>query len=200
MATERWLIAGLGNPGKKYEHTWHNLGRMAVFYLGARHGIELKRVRFKGLVGEGVIEGERVVLLAPGTFMNLSGESLAEAMRFYKIPPARVIVLYDDIDLELGMLRIKEQGSAGSHNGMKSVLYHLKTDRFPRIRLGMGPRPVGDMIDIVLSEIPKQKQTRVGEMLADAADAAELILSGEVQRAQERFNHRKGQEPAPERA
>ena len=191
MADERWLIVGLGNPGKRYENTWHNLGRLALQRLAERHNLSVNKIRFKALTAEGFICGQPVLLLAPETFMNLSGESVRAAADYYKIPDENIIVLYDDIDLDVGMLRIKEQGSAGTHKGMKSIIYQLNSENFPRIRIGMGPRPAGDMMDIVLAKISSQEFKIVQESLDAAAESCELILQGRIAMAQERYNHKK---------
>lgn len=191
MTDERWLIVGLGNPGKRYENTWHNLGRLALRTLADRHNLTVNKIRFKGLSTEGFICGQPVLLLAPETYMNLSGESVRAAADYYKIPSKNIIVLYDDIDLNAGMLRIKEQGGAGTHKGMKSIIQHLNSENFPRIRIGMGPRPDGDMVDIVLSKIPSSDHKIVQKSLDAAADSCELILQGEIATAQERYNQKK---------
>ena len=187
MHEDKWLIVGLGNPGKRYDRTWHNAGRMAVEALSLRHGISIKRRRFRGLTGDGVIHGKKVRLLLPNTYMNLSGESVIRAMTFEKIAPERIIVVYDDFDLSLGRIRIRTQGSAGSHNGMKSLLQHLKSDRFPRIRIGIGP-PVGDVIQFVLSKIPESKEEALTWAIDDACEAIELLIDDRLQEAQERYN------------
>jgi PTH1 family peptidyl-tRNA hydrolase len=191
MADERWLIVGLGNPGKRYENTWHNLGRLALQTLADRHHLSVNKISFKALTAEGFICGQPVLLLAPETFMNLSGESVRAAAEYYKIPHEKIIVLYDDIDLDVGMLRIKGQGGAGTHKGMKSIIYQLSSENFPRIRIGMGPRPVGDMVDIVLAKIPSSDHKIVQESLDAAAESCELIIQGEIATAQERYNHKK---------
>ena len=191
MADERWLIVGLGNPGKRYENTWHNLGRLALQTLADRHNLSINKIRFKGLSAEGFICGQPVLLLAPETFMNLSGESVRQAAEYYKIPAERVIVIYDDIDLNVGMIRIKEQGSAGTHKGMKSIIYQLENESFPRIRIGMGPRPAGDLVNIVLSKISKSDYKIVQQSLDAAAESCELILQGKIATAQERYNQKK---------
>ena len=187
MHEDKWLIVGLGNPGKRYDRTWHNAGRMAVETLSLRHGISIKRRRFRGLTGDGVIHGKKVRLLLPNTYMNLSGESVIRAMTFEKIAPERIIVVYDDFDLSLGRIRIRTQGSAGSHNGMKSLLQHLKSDRFPRIRIGIGP-PVGDVIQFVLSKIPESKEEALTWAIDDACEAIDLLIDDRLQEAQERYN------------
>lgn len=187
MRQDTWLIVGLGNPGKRYDRTWHNAGRMAVEALALRHGISIKRRRFRALTGDGVIHGKKIRLLLPNTYMNLSGESVIRAMTFEKIAPERIIVVYDDFDLSLGRIRIRTQGSAGSHNGMKSLLQHLKSDRFPRIRIGIGP-PVGDVIQFVLSKIPESKEEALTWAIDDACEAIELLIDDRLQEAQERYN------------
>lgn len=183
-----WLIVGLGNPGRRYDRTWHNVGRMGVDVLAKRHRIAMGRRRFGGVTGEGVIAGQRVLLLQPDTYMNLSGESLMRAMSFYKILPDHIVVLYDDFDIPLRRIRIRETGSAGTHNGMKSIISHLKDHHFWRVRIGIGPRPEGDTVAFVLGKIGRSAERFVLEALEDAADATELILRGEHQVAQERFN------------
>lgn len=188
MGKESWLVVGLGNPGKRYEETWHNVGWMALDKLAHRHGISVKRRRFRGLTGEGRIAEKKVRLLKPGTYMNLSGESLVRAMAFEKISPDRLIVLYDDFDLPLGRIRIRDQGSGGSHKGMRSILNHLKDDRFFRVRIGIGPPPPGDIVDFVLSRIPAKAGPLLDPAILDACDAVELIIQGQLQEAQERFN------------
>ncbi len=188
MAGDRWLIVGLGNPGKAYEGTWHNAGRMAVESLAMLHGIKIKRRRFRGLTGEGMIHGSPVRLLLPNTFMNLSGDSLIRAMAYERITPDRLIVIYDDFDLPLGRIRIRDQGSAGSHKGMKSVLSCLKDNSFVRIRIGIGPVPGPDIIEFVLSRIPASSRPGLDAAIQDAGDAVELIIQGQQQKAQEQYN------------
>ena len=188
MAGKTWLIVGLGNPGKDYEETWHNAGRMAVEALASRHGIKIKRRRFRGLTGQGRIHDSQVRLLLPNTYMNLSGDSLIRAMAYEKISPDRLIVLYDDFDLPLGRIRIRDQGSAGSHKGMKSVLSHLKEKPFIRIRIGIGPILGPDTIKFVLSRIPASSRSVLDTALSDAGDAVELIVGGQQQKAQEQYN------------
>jgi PTH1 family peptidyl-tRNA hydrolase len=188
MGKNHWLIAGLGNPGKDYEETWHNAGRMAVEALALRHGIKIKRRRFRGLTGEGTINGQQVRLLLPNTYMNLSGDSLIRAMAYERISPDRIIVLYDDFDLPLGRIRIRDQGSAGSHKGMKSVLSYLKDSPFIRIRIGIGPLLDQDAVRYVLSRIPGSSRPELDAALHDACEAVEMIISGQQQKAQEQFN------------
>lgn len=190
MARDRWLVVGLGNPGKRYESTWHNAGRMAVELLADRYGIKVRKRRFRGLTAEGRIEGRGVRFLLPNTYMNLSGDSLIRAMAYERIPPDRIIVLYDDFDLPLGRIRIRDQGSGGSHKGMKSILSYLKEGQFVRIRIGIGPVPGDDIVTFVLSKIPSSARDLLEASLRDACDAVELIVSGQQQKAQEQFNKR----------
>ncbi|NLB10795.1 MAG: aminoacyl-tRNA hydrolase [Clostridiaceae bacterium] len=187
-SSERWLIVGLGNPGAQYEKSWHNLGFMALDKIAERSGIKMGRLRFQGMTGEGTIEGERVILLKPLTYMNNSGQSVAEASRFYKIPPEKIVVLLDDIDIETGKIRLRSQGSSGSHKGLKSIVSHLGSEDFYRIRIGMGPRPQGDMVDIVLASIPAAQRDVVARVLQDTALCLETLLSSGLEFAQSRYN------------
>ena len=185
-----FLLVGLGNPGKQYENTRHNAGFMAVERIAEKHHTEIKRLKFKGLVGECSLAGKKVLLLKPSTFMNLSGQSVKEAMAFYKLPPERVIVLYDDINLEPGKLRIRRKGSDGGHNGMKNIIYLSGSDQFPRIRLGVGKKPHPDynLADWVLSRFTPQEQKDLSLALDNAAAAAELMVAGNTDKAMNLYN------------
>ena len=185
-----FLLVGLGNPGKQYENTRHNAGFMAVERIAEKHHTEIKRLKFKGLVGECSLAGKKVLLLKPSTFMNLSGQSVKEAMTFYKLPPERVIVLYDDINLEPGKLRIRRKGSDGGHNGMKNIIYLSGSDQFPRIRLGVGKKPHPDynLADWVLSRFTPQEQKDLFLALDNAAAAAELMVAGNTDKAMNLYN------------
>lgn len=187
-AAGRWLIVGLGNPGSKYERSWHNLGYMALDRFAASAGIKLGRLRFQGITGEGEVKGKKVILLKPLTYMNLSGRSIAEASKFYRIPPERIVVLVDDIDLHVGVIRLRAQGSAGTHKGLKSIIAQLGSSDFNRIRIGMGPRPAGDLADIVLSNIPDKQRQAVDIALQDTVLALELLLSSGIKAAQSVYN------------
>ena len=187
-AAERWLIVGLGNPGSKYEKSWHNLGYMALDRFAASADIKLGRLRFRGITGEGEVKGKKVILLKPLTYMNLSGQSVAEASKFYRIPPEKIVVLVDDIDLHVGVIRLRAQGSAGTHKGLKSIIAQLGSSDFNRIRIGMGPRPAGDLADIVLSNIPDKQKQAVDIALKDAVLAMELLLSSGIEAAQSVYN------------
>lgn len=185
-----FMIAGLGNPGREYEGTRHNAGFMALDAIAEKNHCEVKRIKYKGLVGECRIAGKRVLLLKPSTFMNLSGQSVTEAMRFYKLKPEQVLILFDDINLEPGRLRIRRKGSDGGHNGMKNIIYLSGSDQFPRIKLGVGkkPHPDYDLKDWVLSRFTPREMQDLSPALDNAAAAAELIVKGEIDRAMNLYN------------
>lgn len=189
-STYGWLIAGLGNPGPKYENTRHNAGFLAIDRLAKKHGADIQKMKFHALTGEITLAGERCLLLKPTTFMNLSGEAVEEAAHFYKIPPERILVLFDDISLEPGRLRIRRKGSDGGHNGVKSIIHCTGEDTFPRIKIGVGkkPHPDYDLAAWVLSRFTKDDMTALEGALDRAADAAELIVSGKTDEAMNRFN------------
>ena len=185
-----FLIAGLGNPGRQYANTRHNMGYMALDVLGKRHNIGYPDDGHKAMYGKGVIAGQKVILLKPLTFMNLSGESIRSAADYYKIDPAsELIVLYDDIHLPAGQLRIRTKGSAGGHNGIKNIIQHLGSEEFLRIRIGVGEKPPEwDQVDYVLGHIPKEEQPLMEEAFERCADAVELMLKGETDTAMNRYN------------
>ena len=188
-----FLIAGLGNPGMKYDGTRHNMGFDVITELIDRHRIPPGGTAMKALFGKGRIEGEPVILIKPLTYMNLSGEAIQQFVHYYKIDPAKeLIVIYDDIDLEPGQIRIREKGSAGSHNGMKSILQNLSTDTFARVRVGIGAKPENwDLADYVLSRPTSDERARIDDAIRDAADAVALIVRGEIDTAMSRFNKKK---------
>lgn len=186
-----WLIVGLGNPGTKYEKNWHNAGYLSLEVIAQKNRISMNRIKFKGIYGQGIIEGEKVILLKATTFMNLSGESIQEAKTFFKVPDDRIIVIYDDIDVEKGSIRIRQSGSAGSHNGMKSVITHLNTKDFIRIRVGIGPLPPDtEIIDYVLSDIDKENQQTLFNCFINAGKAVETILTKGAAPAMNEFNRK----------
>lgn len=186
-----YVIAGLGNPGKKYENTRHNMGFITIDQLAEKHNIKADKLKFKALVGEGRIAGQKVLLVKPQTYMNLSGESIREVMNFYKLEPENLIVIYDDIDIEAGTLRIRKFGSAGTHNGMKSVVYQLQSDRFPRIRLGIGSQKKGDLVDFVIGGFSKEEVPLLEEAVENAVLAVECIIEEGIDKAMNQYNTKK---------
>ena len=184
------LVVGLGNPGAQYVTTRHNAGFLALDYLCEVYGARIDRSRFKALVGEAQIGTHRVLLMKPQTFMNLSGEAVGEAARFYKLTPSRVIVLSDDISLEPGRLRVRRKGSAGGHNGLKSITQHLGTEEYPRIKLGVGQKPHADydLVDWVLSSFSSKEEKLLAFSLKNAAEASLAIIDQGVPTASNRFN------------
>ena len=185
-----YIIVGLGNPGSRYAHTRHNVGFDTIDILADRYGISVDNKKFKALWGKGVIEGQRVVLAKPQTYMNLSGESVRQLIDFYKIDETEeLIVIYDDISLEPGQLRIRGKGSAGGHNGIKSIIAHLGGQDFKRIKVGVGEKPLGfDLADYVLSRFSKAERESVEEALQRAAQAAAAIMTDGMDAAMNRYN------------
>lgn len=185
-----YIIAGLGNPGIKFENTRHNLGFMAIDRLAEKYDIPVNRRKFQGLIGEGRIGTDKVVLLKPQTYMNLSGRSIREIVRYYKIPADHLIVIYDDFDLPLGALRIRKNGGPGTHNGMRSVVAETGTTDFPRIRIGTGAS--GDSaIEFVIGKMNESDRRILDETAAAAADAAADIVQIGIDNAMNRHNSRK---------
>ncbi|MBR0515545.1 MAG: aminoacyl-tRNA hydrolase [Eubacterium sp.] len=183
------IIAGLGNPTREYEGTRHNMGFSAIYQIADRYNIKMNIARHKALIGTGIIAGEKVMLVMPQTYMNLSGESIGEILRFYKLSPADLIILYDDIDLDVGKLRIRAKGSAGGHNGIKSIIAHIGTETFDRVRIGVGHKPEGwDLADHVLSRFSKEELPVVRDSVSRAADAIEVIISSGIEAAMNKFN------------
>jgi PTH1 family peptidyl-tRNA hydrolase len=183
-----YLIAGLGNPGLSYKKTRHNAGFQALDALAERIGVRVKTKGFSALYGEGRIGNERVILCKPQTYMNLSGDAVQSLMHYYKLAPEQLIVLYDDIDLPIGSLRIRANGSAGSHNGMRSVVSCVGSENFPRIRIGVGKDESLQLRDYVLKRPSKAEQQMLEEVFEHAADAAALIVSGNISEAQMKYN------------
>ena len=187
-----YIIAGLGNPTREYEKTRHNVGFDTIDVLADKLNTSVDEKKFKGLYGRGIIAGEKVILLKPQTFMNLSGESVREAADVYKVDPEHIIVIYDDISLDVGQLRIRKKGSAGGHNGIKNIIAHLGTQEFPRIKVGVGDKPKGmDLADYVLGHFSKEDQAKMDEAFKDAADAAEMILDKGMDAAMNHYNMKK---------
>ena len=182
-----YLVVGLGNPGKEYEGTRHNIGFEAIDYLSDKYNIELNREKFKGVFGEGFIQGKKVILLKPTTYMNLSGESIREVVNFYKISNEEVIVIYDDISLEVGRLRIREKGSHGGHNGIKSIIANLGTDVFPRVKIGVGA-PKGNLVSHVLGKFSDDEVEILRETIKASSDAVSIMISKDTKEAMNKLN------------
>ncbi len=190
-----YLIAGLGNPTKEYDKTRHNVGFSVIDVLADRYRIDISEKKHKALCGRGVIEGQKVLLLKPQTFMNLSGESIRAAADYYKIEPEEMIVIYDDISLDPGQLRIRLKGSAGGHNGIKNIIANLGTQDFPRIKVGVGAKPPRmDLADYVLSRFGAGEQKLMEEAFGEAAEAAVMMMTDGAERAMNHFNAKKKEE------
>ena len=188
-----FVIVGLGNPGKKYETTRHNAGFIAIDALADKYGISISEKKHKALCGSGVIEGNKVLLVKPQTFMNVSGESVRSVIDFYKIDPEEeMLIIYDDISLAPGNIRIRKKGSAGGHNGIKSIIAHAGTQNFMRIKVGVGEKPSGwDLADYVLGHFSDEDQTKLKETMPDIIQAATLMVQGDVDKAMNDFNAKK---------
>ncbi len=185
-----FVVAGLGNPGLLYRRTRHNAGFQALDALADSLGVRLSKRGFSGDYGEGAYCGERVVLIKPRTYMNLSGDCIREVLHFYKCPVENLVVLYDDIELPVGALRIRDKGGAGTHNGMRSIIASLGSECFPRVRIGVGNRTGADLKKYVLGKPGRDEQAELGRAFQDAADAVCLILQGKLTQAQAEYNKR----------
>ena len=185
-----WLVVGLGNPGEQYENTRHNAGFRVIDELADRGDFPVQRLKFRALTNTAVIGGQGVLVMKPVTYMNLSGEAVGEAARFYKLPPDHVLVISDDVDLPLGKLRIRKGGSAGGHNGLKSIIQHLGTDQFPRLKVGVGgkPHPDYDMADWVLGKLQGDDKKAMDEAAHRAAQAVECLLAQGLDKAMNQYN------------
>ena len=185
-----WLLVCLGNPGDQYENTRHNAGFMVADELAERHNIPVQRLKFRALTNTVTIGDEKVLLMKPVTYMNLSGEAVHEAAAFYKIPPEHILVVSDEVSLAPGKLRVRRSGSAGGHNGLKNIIAHLGTDQFPRIRVGVGqkPHPDYDMADWVLGKFQGEDKKAVEAAVKKAADAAECLIREGVDKAMNQYN------------
>lgn len=185
-----WLLVGLGNPGTQYENTRHNVGFLVADELAERQNAPIQRLKFKALTNLLTISGEKVLVMKPVTYMNLSGEAVRQAVDFYKIPPERVLVLFDDISLPVGRLRIRKNGSAGGHNGLKSIISCLGSDQFPRVKIGVGakPHPDYDLADWVLSTVSKTEWPDYQEAMSHAGDAALCIVKNGCEKAAAEYN------------
>ena len=185
-----FIIAGLGNPGAQYAKTRHNVGFVAIDYIAEKLGVRIDRAKFHSLVTEARIGGVRVLLMKPETYMNNSGVAIGEAATFYKIPPERVLVLHDEISFEPGLMRIRRKGSAGGHNGLKSIIAHLSSEEFPRVKIGVGkkPTPEYDLADWVLGKMPKEANDAFEARLEDIFGATRLITDGKIDDAMQRYS------------
>lgn len=185
-----YIIAGLGNPGAKYEMTRHNAGFLAIDMLAMKQNKEIKRLKFHALTCDAEIEGKKCLLMKPQTFMNNSGEAIGEAAKFYIIQPQNIIVLSDDISLDVGKIRIRRKGSAGGHNGLKSIIAHLGSEDFPRVKIGVGKKPNAymDLADWVLGRFPKELEPQLKEALENADGAISLIVQDKFDRAMNLYN------------
>ena len=190
----KWIVAGLGNPGRKYQNTRHNAGFLAIELLAQKHNVKINKLKFEGLCGEldeRALCGEgSLLLLQPQTYMNESGRSIRKAMDFYQLPPQRVLVVFDDVSLPPGKLRLRASGSDGGHNGLKSILYHLGSDLFPRVKIGVGapPNPDYDLADWVLSSPSASEAKLIGETVGRAAEAVESVIRNGMESAMNLYN------------
>ena len=185
-----FIIAGLGNPGAQYEKTRHNVGFVAIDYIAEKLGVRIDRAKFHSLVAEAKIGNARVLLMKPQTYMNNSGVAIGEAATFYKITPDRVLILHDEISFEPGMVRIRRKGSAGGHNGLKSIIAHLASEDFPRVKIGVGkkPTPDYDLADWVLGKLPKDHSDTIAARHDDILDASRLIADGKIDDAMQKYS------------
>lgn len=185
-----YIVAGLGNPGAKYEMTRHNAGFLAMDLLAITKNTDIKRLKHHALVADMQIGGKRCLVMKPQTMMNNSGEAIGEAAKFYKIPPENVIIVYDDISLDVGQTRIRRKGSAGGHNGIKSIIAHLGSENFPRIKVGVGkkPTPEYDLVNWVLGRFPKEQEKDLKSALENSVSALELIVGGDIDKAMNLYN------------
>jgi len=186
---QMYLIVGLGNPEKDYSNTRHNMGFDAINKIAEQYEIEITRNKFKGLYGTGNIEGEKVILLKPQTFMNLSGESIKKIIQFYKIESEQIIIIYDDIDIEPGKIKIRKTGGPGTHNGLKSVVHELNTQNFKRIRIGIGmPEEKENLIEYVIGAIPEEEKEKLEKGIVSAKEAVVEIIKNGIDKAMNKFN------------
>ena len=184
------IVVGLGNPGADYAKTRHNAGFMAMDHIASVCGVKIDRAKFKALIAEATLGGARVLLMKPQTFMNSSGEAIGEAAAFYKIPPENVIVLHDEISFEPGKMRIRRKGSAGGHNGLKSIIAHLQSEEFPRIKIGVGqkPSPDYDLVSWVLGKFSADDISKLDGLYSDITSSVELMISGKIDEAMNKYS------------
>lgn len=185
-----FLIVGLGNPGKKYEMTRHNAGFLAMDLMAIEEGVDIKKLKHHSLIADVKINGKRCLLMKPQTMMNNSGEAVIDAMKYYNISPENVIIIYDDISLDVGQTRIRRKGSAGGHNGIKSIISHIKSEDFPRVKIGVGkkPSPEYDLVNWVLGRFPKELEPDLKSALENTTKAVRLIVDGDIDKAMNLYN------------
>lgn len=184
-----YVIVGLGNPGLQYENTRHNVGFLTIDYLAQKHNIPVKKLKFKSLYGQGEISGQKVMLVKPQTYMNNSGEAVREIKNYFKFDEYKLIVIVDDIDIDFGRIRLKKKGSAGTHNGMKSIIYQIKNDKFPRIKIAVGKKPdYMDLANFVLSGFNEKEVDIVREEIIMSAEAIEMMLDTNIDKAMNKYN------------
>ena len=185
-----FMIVGLGNPGRDYEFTRHNAGFLTLDHIAVEENVEIKKLKYKALIGDTIISGHRCLLVKPQTFMNNSGEAVREISQFYKIPPEKIIVIFDDISLPCGKLRIRRKGTDGGHNGIKSIIYHLNSDNFPRIKVGVGAKPHPDynLADWVLSTFKKDEMEELKKAIVKTTEVLPYMLDGEIDKAMNKAN------------
>lgn len=187
-----YYIVGLGNPGIQYENTRHNAGFITIDYLARKYSIDVRKIKFKSLIGQGVISGHKVMLVKPQTYMNNSGEAIREIYKYFDFEHDKLIVIYDDIDIDFGSIRIRKKGSAGTHNGMKSIIYNLEFDDFPRIKVAVGKKPsYMDLANFVLSGFSKQEVKIIEEEVKLTSDAIEMILEEGIEKTMSMFNSKR---------
>lgn len=183
-----YVIVGLGNPGKKYDNTRHNIGFITLDFLADKNGIKINKIKHKALVGEGMISGQKVLLVKPQTFMNLSGNSVREVLEYYKVEMDNLVVIYDDVDIPIGRLRIRKKGSAGTHNGMRSIIYDIQSDQFPRVRIGIGADRKMGLAGYVLGGFGKEEKKIMEDAVERAAKAVECMLEKGIDMAMGEYN------------
>lgn len=198
---DMYVIVGLGNPGKEYADTKHNVGFRVIDRLADKYNIDVSKFKYRAFTGDGMINGKKVFLVKPQTYMNLSGESIKEVMSFYKVPVENMTIIFDDTSLPLSMIRIKEKGSAGGHNGIKSIIAHMGTDEFARIKVGIGEKPNGwDLADYVLAKFSADDAPLIEAGIDKAAEAVEMMLSSGMKDAMNKFNKKVKEEKSAETA
>lgn len=184
-----FLVVGLGNPGSKYSQTRHNVGFSVIDVLSERYNTKINKIKFKSLYGEAKIDGKKVLLVKPQTYMNNSGEAVLEISKFFKIPLENIIIVLDDIDIDFASLRVRQKGSAGSHNGMKSIIHLLKSDKIPRVKIGIGrPESGRDLADFVLGRFSKEQEVDIEEVVLKAADTVECLIKEGISSSMNKYN------------